>query len=167
MKIKMIFVKVQTIKIWSESKSFKDILIFMKFVNFYRRFINKFSRIVAFFIDMLKRLKKRKFFENFEITSATKKAFRSLKSVFFVASVLLHFDSRPKIRVETNASKIKIFDIINQLIESIDQWHFIAFFFKKKNAVEMNYETEKSKMLIVVKTCKQWKHYFESVVYQI
>ena len=70
---------------------------------------------------MLKKSKKEKFFENFEITSATKKAFRSLKSVFFVASVLLHFDFKRKIRVETNASKFKIFDIISQLIEFTNQ----------------------------------------------
>ena len=139
----------------------------MKFVNFYRRFINKFSSIAALFTDMLKRSKKNFFFENFEMTSATKKTFSSLKSVFFVASILLHFDFRRKIRVKTNASEFEIFNIINQLIESTDQWHFIAFFLEKKNVVEMNYETEKSKMLIVIKTCKQWKHYFENVVYQM
>ena len=70
---------------------------------------------------MLKRLKKENFFQNFEITSATKKAFRSLKSVFVVASILLHFDFKRKIRVETNALKIEIFDIISQLIEFKDQ----------------------------------------------
>ena len=127
----------------------------MKFVNFYRRFINKLSSIAASFTDMLKRSKKEKFFENFEITSTTKKAFRSLKNVFFVASILLYFDFRRKIRVETNASKFEIFDIISQLIESTDQQHFIAFFSKKKNAVEINYKMKKSKMLIVIKTCKQ------------
>ena len=93
----------------------------MKFVNFYKRFINKFSSIAASFTDMLKKSKKEKFFENFEITSTTKKSFRSLKNVFFVASVLLHFDSKCKIRVETNALEFKIFDIINQLIKSTNQ----------------------------------------------
>ena len=84
----------------------------MKFVNFYRRFINKFNSIAASLTDMLKKSKKEKFFEDFEMTSTTKKAFNSLKSVFFVASVLLHFDSRRKIRVETNASGFEIFDIV-------------------------------------------------------
>ena len=91
----------------------------MSFVNFYKRFINKFSNIAAFFTDILKKSRK-KFFENFELTSTTKEVFKNLKNVFFVALVLLHFDFKCKIRIETNASKFEIFDIINQLIEFID-----------------------------------------------
>ena len=33
--------------------------------------------------------------------------------------------------------------------------------------VQMNYDAKKSKMLIVVKTCKQWKNYLKDVVYQV
>ena len=100
----MNFVKIQIIKILFKSKFYKKIQIFINFVNFYRRFINKFSNITASLTDMLKK---------FELTSTTKKAFNSLKSVFFVALVLLHFDFRRKIRVKTNASKFEISDIIN------------------------------------------------------
>ena len=89
----------------------------MKFVNFYRRFIDKFSNIAASFTDMLKESKKEKIFEIFKITSTTKKSFRILKSVFFVASILLHFDFKRKNRVKTNELKFEIFDIINQLID--------------------------------------------------
>ena len=93
----------------------------MNFVNFYKRFIHKFNNIAASLTDMLKKSKKEKFFENFELTSATKKAFNSLKNVFFVALVLLHFDFKRKIKVKTDVSKFEIFNIINQLIEFIDQ----------------------------------------------
>ena len=89
------------------------------------------------------------------MTSTTEKAFRSLKSVFFVTSILLHFYFKPKIRVKTNTSEFEIFDIISQLIEFTDQRNFMIFLFRKQNAVEMNYETEKSKIFIVIKTCKQ------------
>ena len=70
---------------------------------------------------MLKKLKKEKFFENFEFTSATEKRFNSLKNVFFAASVLLHFYFKRKIKVETNALEFEIFVIINQLIELTDK----------------------------------------------
>ena len=102
----------------------------------------------------LKKSKKENFFENFELTSTTKKAFSNLKNVFFVPSVLLHFDFERKIKVETDASEFEMINIINQLIKSTDQWHFIAFLFKKKNVVEINYDAEESRMLTVIKTCK-------------
>ena len=92
----------------------------MNFVNFYNRFINKFNSIAAFFTDMLNESKKRKFFEDFKLTSARKETFNSLKKVFFALSILLHFNCKRKIRVEINASKFVVFDIINQLIESTD-----------------------------------------------
>ena len=49
--------------------------------------------------------------------STTKKGFNNLKNVFFVVSILLHFDFKRKIKVEINALKFEIFDIINQLIK--------------------------------------------------
>ena len=78
---------------------------------------------------MLKKLKKEKFFEPFEFTLTTKKAFNSLKPVFFAASILLHFNFKRKNKIEINALKFEIFDTINRLIESTDQYYFIAFFF--------------------------------------
>ena len=92
----------------------------MNFVNFYKRFINKLNIIIAFFIDVLKKSKKKNFFENFEFTLSAKKAFNNLKNIFFVASISLHFDFKRKIKVETN-SKFAIFNIINQLITSTNE----------------------------------------------
>ena len=89
----------------------------MNFVNFYKRFINKFNHIIALFTDILKISKKEKFLENFKLTSTTKKTFNNLKSVLFVASILLYFDFKRKIKIETNTSKFEILNITYQLIE--------------------------------------------------
>ena len=40
------------------------------------------------------------------------------KNVFFAGSILLYFDFKRKIKIETNTSKFEIFDIISQLIKS-------------------------------------------------
>ena len=92
----------------------------MNFVNFDRRVINKFSDITAFLTDVLKKSKKIKL-QNFELTSATKKAFNNLENVFFAASILLHFNFKRKIKVKTSVSKFEIFVIISQLIEFTSQ----------------------------------------------
>ena len=46
-------IKIQIIKIWFKSKCFKTIQVFMKFVSFYKRFINKFNSIAASLIKVI------------------------------------------------------------------------------------------------------------------
>ncbi len=46
--------KVKVITNWSESRSFRDIQIFLNFANFYRRFITKYWRIIAPLTGILK-----------------------------------------------------------------------------------------------------------------
>ncbi len=45
---------IEVVKTWLEFLSVKDILMFLGFANFYRRFIRKFSRIVAPLTSMLR-----------------------------------------------------------------------------------------------------------------
>ena len=46
--------RIEAVKQWSEPQSVRDIQVFLRFTNFYRRFIQKFSRIAALLILMLK-----------------------------------------------------------------------------------------------------------------
>ncbi len=51
--IKMEEERIETVKTWPESQSVRDIWVFLCFVNFYRRFIQNFSKIVAPLTSML------------------------------------------------------------------------------------------------------------------
>ncbi len=58
--------KIIIIKEWAELKSFHNIQMFIKFINFYYYFIRGFSAITAFIINLLKNIekdKKKKFFK--------------------------------------------------------------------------------------------------------
>ena len=46
--------RVATIIDWPEPKNYRDVQVFLAFANFYRRFINEFSRIVAALTTLLK-----------------------------------------------------------------------------------------------------------------
>ena len=46
--------KIDTVKAWPEPKSVRDIQVFIGFANFYRRFIQGFSKIAAPLTSMLK-----------------------------------------------------------------------------------------------------------------
>ena len=46
--------QIEVVRKWPEPKSVQDIQVFLGFANFYRRFIQGFSRIAAPLISMLK-----------------------------------------------------------------------------------------------------------------
>ena len=52
-------VKLNTIATWPMPESFRDIQVFLEFANFYRRFIEAFSKVVLGLLDMLKEVQKR------------------------------------------------------------------------------------------------------------
>ena len=53
--------RVFTIAVWPEPTTFREIQVFLRFANFYRRFIIRFFKIVGELIDMLKGRTQRKF----------------------------------------------------------------------------------------------------------
>ncbi len=165
--VKMNSNKIEMIVNWSESHSHKDVQIFLRFINFYRRFIKEFFRVANALSALLKRSDKNKFHIFFEFTSNAKKSFEKLRQAFFTTSLFRHFDSNRKIKLETDASNFVISEIIFQLNEAIEQWHSIVFWFRKMTSVERNYDADESEMFIIVKACKQWRHYVENAKHQI
>jgi DNA-binding transcriptional regulator/RsmH inhibitor MraZ len=88
--------------------------VFINFANFYRRFIRYFNRIAADLTNLLKEEKKKKFTQKFLFISETKKTFEELKRAFISASMLMHFDSKRKILIETDVFEYALFEVISQ-----------------------------------------------------
>jgi hypothetical protein len=112
--------KIEMIINWSKSQSHKNVQIFLKFVNFYRRFIKAFSRITDAMFALFKKSDKNKFHISFEFTSKARKFFEKLSKIFITTFLLRHFDSNRKIKFKTNASNFVISRIIFQLDEKIE-----------------------------------------------
>jgi uncharacterized protein YerC len=125
--VKMNSSRIEIIVNWLKSHSHKNVQIFLKFVNFYKRFIKEFFRVADALFALLKKSDKNKFYIFFEFISDAKKSFEKFWQIFFTASLLRHFDSNRKIKFETNASNFVISKIISQLNETIEQWHFIIY----------------------------------------
>jgi hypothetical protein len=139
---------------------FKNIQIFLRFVNFYRRFIVKFFQLSAFSSNMLKEMQTKIKKEFLFFINKARQTFDQLKDVFQYAFILIHFDSKFLIKLKTNASNYEIVDIISQL-QSNEQWRLVAFFSRKMIFAEMNYETHDQKLLIIVECFKHWRHYLK------
>jgi hypothetical protein len=71
--------------------------------------------------NLLKEKKKEEFDKEFEFTKEARIAFDQLKEVFIKTFVLLHFDSKRKIRLKIDAFDFAISEILSQLIEETSQ----------------------------------------------
>jgi hypothetical protein len=47
------------------------------------------------------------------------------------------------------------------------EWHLVAFFSKKLDPAELNYQTHDQELLAIVKSFEKWRHYFEGSQYPI
>ena len=127
--------RIEAVKAWLEPKSIRDIQVFLGFINFYQRFIQGFSKIVAPLTSMLKTTSDRtppKAADNSSfLTPEAKLAFSQLRQTFIEAPILHHFNPERYIRIETDASDNAISGILSQLIPETGQWHLVAFFLGK------------------------------------
>ena len=117
--------RISIIKNWSESQNHKDVQVFLGFANFYKRFIQKYSRISSDFTALFKKSKKKKFSRFFCMTDETKQFFHDLKKMFTSESLLQHFNSKLFIKIESDVLNFVVSSILFQLHD--DKWHSITF----------------------------------------
>jgi hypothetical protein len=88
---------------------------------------------------------------------------KSIKKIFMNASMLRHYELDDESMMKINLFDFIITRIFSQLAEIDDQWRSIVFYFKKMIFVERNYEINDQKMHVIVKICKNWRHYIKNV----
>jgi hypothetical protein len=185
--------RIETIESWPEPiNCIRDIQVFLGVANFYRRFIEGYSRICLPLHNLVRgkeahrkrksknlRLRsktpprekppgfKRDQLKEFTLPQDAREAFQKLKKLFSSAPLLRHFDPKLKIRVEPDASGSAVAAIISQLQEDDSQWHPVAFWSRKMQASEINYDTHDAELLAIVEAFKQWRHYLEGSRYPI
>ena len=153
--IKMNFKKIDAIVNWKSSKCIKDVQIFLKFVNFYRKFILDYSRIIVF-LSRLTKNEKKKFVFSWSFDDFEEIAFRTLKLAFTTASILQHFNFDSETWIKTNVSNFVIVAMFNQK-SSNEKLHFVVYMSKKMSSIECNYEIYDKKLLIIIKAFEKWK----------
>ena len=154
--VKMDPAKVEAITSWPTPRSVHDIRVFLGLASFYRRFIDNFSQIVTPLTNLLKKGKK------FHWDKPTQKAFEKLKTSFTTAPILRHFDPSLDVIVETDASDRAMGGAISQRGPD-GLLHPIAFFSRKFNGAELNYEIYDKEMLAIVEVMDRYRYYFEGL----
>ena len=146
---------------WSELKSAKNILVFLKFARFYRQFIKEFSQIIALLTDLIKNAKKRAMHSLFAMTLKARKAFERLKAVFVNALILKHYDWDADLHMKINAFNHEVEDVLSQKSKT-DQWHLIVYYNYKFKEAEVRWDMHDKKLYAIVFDFKNWQHYLQS-----
>jgi hypothetical protein len=136
--------KVQCIRDWEYPRSLRDVQSFIGFANFYRWFIEGFSKIAKPLSDSTKHAPK-----DWVWTDAMTKAFEKLKHCFTTAPILTHFDPNRECIVETDASDFILGGALSQVAED-KKLHPNAFHSRKFSPAEINYEIHDKELLAIV-----------------
>jgi hypothetical protein len=155
--------KVSTIQDYSSPKTVKDIQSFLGFANFYRRFIEGFSRICRPMTELTKDKVPFVWLNNCE------ESFKLLRQKFMEAPILVHFfPERPTI-VETDASDFALGAILSQEVPATEggSLHPVVFHSRKFKPAEINYDIHDTEMLAIVVAFRVWEHMLRSTASEI
>lgn len=148
--VQMDMEKVSAVLDWAIPKTVKDVQAFLGFANFYRRFIQGFSRLAYPLTQLTKKD------QPFKWTPKCQEAFNGLKKAFTSAPILLHFDPEKQVVVETDASDHVVAGVLSQYDEA-GALHPVAYFSTKMLPAECNYEIYDKELLAVIRAFELWR----------
>jgi len=144
--------KLARIADWPASTAVKQVQSFLRFANFYRRFIGKFADISL----PLTALTKKDLTWNW--TTECQDTFDTLKRKFQEAPILLMPDNKKPFILETDASKWAPGGVLWQQDINGD-WHPCRFISYTFNPTERNYKIYDWELLSIIQGLETWHHY--------
>jgi len=127
--IKMSEGKVRVMLSWETPKSLTEVQSFLGFANFYRRFIQDYSRIAR----PLTKLTKKEAEHEWKWNPEAERAFQELKKRFTTAPILAHFDATRPVIIESDTLDFAIGAILSQR-DTENRLHPVAFHSRKVHA---------------------------------
>jgi hypothetical protein len=148
--------KIEAIVSWESPSSVKGVQSFIGFANFYRKFIRGFSEIAKPITDLVRKD------VPFKWTREAELAFVAMKKLFTTGPLLVQFDPDRETIVETDASGWAVGGGLFQIGDD-GLKRPCAFFSKKMNSAECNYEIYDKEMLAIIRCLREWDTDLRSV----
>ncbi|KAK9649268.1 hypothetical protein HCH54_010284 [Aspergillus fumigatus] len=148
--------KVEVIQKWAVPTTVKGVQSFLGFCNFYRRFIEAYSRIARPLINLTKSD------TPFKWTPECEAVFQKLKQRLVSAPLLRLYDPSLPTRVETDASAEVVAAVLSQR-HGIEDWHPVAFYSKTMSPAEQNYDIHDREMLAIIRALEEWRAELEGL----
>ncbi|RFN44864.1 pol polyprotein [Fusarium flagelliforme] len=152
--------KISAVRDWPIPTTVKEVQSFLGFANYYRRFIKDFSKIANPLTELTKKDTK------FIWHDKAQQAFEKLRDAILSEPVLIIFDPKKEIELETDSSD---FALGGQIGQRDDQGvlHPIAFYSHKLHGAELNYPIYDKEFLAIVNCFKEFRHYLMGSLHQI
>jgi len=160
--IKMSTEKVEAVLQWERPGNITEVQSFVGFANFYRCFIQDYSKVARPLMELTKKEAGKSWEWNLEAEAA----FKELKKQFTTAPVLAHFDPTKPVIIETDASDFALGAVLSQRDDE-NRLYPVAFHSRKFQPAEINYEIHDKELLAVVDAFKHWRRYCEGAVHQV
>ncbi|KAK3506309.1 hypothetical protein QTP70_001709 [Hemibagrus guttatus] len=148
--------KVTAVRDWPTPTTVKELQRFLGFANFYRRFIRGYSSVTSPLTNLLRNKPK-----TLVWTPAATHAFQTLKQAFTTAPLLGHPDPELPFIVEVDASTTGVGAVLSQQQGNPRKLHPCAFFSRKLNPAEVNYDIGNRELLAVNLALEEWRHWLE------
>ena len=139
--------KVKAIDEWEAPRSVSELRSFLGLANYYRRFIQGYSKIAAPLTEMLKKDHVWEWLPNRE------EAFNKLKEAVTREPVLVLPDISKPFEVETDASDFALGGVL------IQDGHPVAYESRKLSPAEKRYAAQEKELLAIVHCLRGWRHY--------
>lgn len=147
--------KVKAIKEWEAPRTVKGVRSFLGFANFYRRFIRDFAKVATPLTRLTGDV-------TFVWGDDEQKAFDKLKEVFITEPNLAAFDPERDTVLECDSSGYAVGGVLSQYDDE-GILRPCAFFSRKNNAHECNYEIHDKELLAVIRCLEEWDAELRSV----
>lgn len=145
--------KLSTIANWPYPRTAPELLQFLGFSNFHRRFIAKFSHIVAPLTALTKKLVPATALLK---TDAPRHSFNTLISLFTSSPFLLHFDfSKPRI-LQVDCSGVALSGILSQMDDN-NCLRPVAYHSKKLTPAEQRWQVHDQELGAIVACFVEWR----------
>lgn len=143
-------VKLAGIRDWPTPKNKKEVQSFLGFANYYRRFINNFSKIAKPLTILTGK-------EEWTWDENQDRSLLELKNALISAPVLVLPNVTEPFRIEVDASDFALGAVLSQ--KQGDKWHPVAYISKSLNLAERNYQVYDKEMLGIMTALDEFRHY--------
>ena len=147
--IKVDPIKTKAIRTWKPPTKKKEIQSFLGFCNFYRRFIEGFSKVAKPLYKLAEKDQK------WEFGTKQQGAFDEQIHKLTHAPILAHYDPKKPITIETDASKYVTAGIISQTGDN-GIVRPIAYRSKSMSKSECNYDVHDNELLAIILALEDW-----------